>query len=127
MDRRQAQDLDNYITGHYGEDQYRDEDQVEEDEPMDAKEHALNWAEGYERVTGIRPTWVDELRAEKDAAPQLLEALRPFADLGLWEDNYPPDSEEHAEAVASDSLLEVWVRPSRVRAARAAIKAAEEA
>lgn len=26
MDRRLAQDLDNYITGHYGEDQFKDED-----------------------------------------------------------------------------------------------------
>ena len=52
---------------------------------------------------------------------ELLEALRPLAALGLWEDNYPPDSDEYAEARASDSWLEVWVRPSQVRAARAAI------
>jgi hypothetical protein len=55
------------------------------------------------------------------AAPELLDALRPFAALGLWEDNYPADSEEWAEAHASNSRLEVWVRPEQVRAARAAI------
>jgi hypothetical protein len=29
MDTRQRQDLDNHITGHYGEDQFRDEDRRE--------------------------------------------------------------------------------------------------
>jgi hypothetical protein len=32
MDRRLAADLDNYITGHYGEDQFRDEEAPEERE-----------------------------------------------------------------------------------------------
>ena len=27
MDRRQANELDNHITGHYGEDQFQDEDE----------------------------------------------------------------------------------------------------
>lgn len=31
------QDLDNYITGHYGEDQYRDEPEPDIEEPDDAE------------------------------------------------------------------------------------------
>jgi len=58
------------------------------------------------------------------AAPELLAALQPFASLGLWEDNYPPESEEYAEARGEDNRLEVWVRPAQIRAARAAIAAA---
>jgi len=117
MDSRQARDLDNYITGHYGEDQYRDDCPSREGGSMTA-------ADTLARDYGLSENDAEEA-LEAIGYSQLLEALRPLAALGLWEDNYPPDSDECAEARASDSLLEVWVRPSQVRAARAAIKAGE--
>jgi hypothetical protein len=111
----QPQDLDNYITGHYGEDQYRDNCPDREEGTMSAletlvREYGLSENDAKEALQAI-------------GYSQLLEALRPLAALGLWDDNYPPDSDEYAEARASNSRLEVWVRPSQVRAARAAIKA----
>jgi len=91
-------------------------------------------APGYGReVAVVRYTanadtgWTSEENARVvTAAPDLLEALRPLAALGLWEDNYPANSEEWREAHDLDSRLEVWVRPSQIRAARIAIAKAEE-
>lgn len=76
--------------------------------------HADGWNDGGDWNAPVIPL----------AAPQMAEALRLFARLGLWEDNYPEGSEEHAEAAASDSRLDVWVRPSDIRKARAALRAA---
>jgi len=36
MDQRQRNDLDNYITGHYGEDQFRGDEDVEESQDVEA-------------------------------------------------------------------------------------------
>lgn len=52
----------------------------------------------------------------------LVAALLPFATKGLWEDNYPPTTEEWAESEASDSLLDMMIRPQWVRAARTALR-----
>jgi hypothetical protein len=52
LNSRQRADLDNYITGHYGEDQFRDDDEPDYpecyDEPM-----IEDWHERVTRVTGI--------------------------------------------------------------------------
>ncbi len=37
MDRRMAQDLDNYITGHYGEDFFRDAADYPDDTPPECE------------------------------------------------------------------------------------------
>jgi hypothetical protein len=51
MDNRQARDLDNWITGHYGEDQFRDDcpdnpvnETTQEDETMTAISHVCQTA-----------------------------------------------------------------------------------
>lgn len=65
---------------------------------------------------------IEESKTDVERAAEVLAgALRPFAEIGLWEDNYDVGSEEHADSLASDLRLDVWVRPSTVRAARAAL------
>jgi hypothetical protein len=47
MDRRQKQDLDNHITGHYGEDQLQEE---EMDIWTERLQEATDWAEEHEEM-----------------------------------------------------------------------------
>lgn len=76
MDNRQARDLDNWITGHYGEDQFRDDcpdnpvnETTQEDETMTAISHVCQDCKPMHSGPAV---WLCPKHA---AAPQLLTAL----------------------------------------------------
>jgi len=69
---------------------------------------------------------IDRLEKMEPAFEAMREALRAFGKIGLWEDNYTPDSDEYAEVSKEDNRLDVWVLPSRIRAARAALALADK-
>ena len=64
MNRREANDLDNYITGHYGEDQFRD-DEGDENPRISVGEAESRWNAAalarYERVLRLERQWWSRL------------------------------------------------------------------
>ncbi len=72
-DRRMSQDLDNHITGHYGEDQYLNNDQ--------AGEYMSNLQKQFINETGVDPCIMNQVGYHNKYVEWLeakIEKLTPF-------------------------------------------------
>lgn len=112
MDRRQAQDLDNWITGHYGEDQFRDD--------CPDNETAKQWTE-ESLAQAIAEEGLAFVVRNLNTTTQLLEALAKIHKLGLD----LIDRHRHNWPVPVTELANCFFETRRI--ARAAIAKAEEA
>ncbi len=104
LNDRQKRDLDNYITGHYGEDQFKHERPEEEDEPDEPEidEDKLPWrkrAFDHEReIAWSQLGWAQHERARKEIRRQKIEHVCKWITLAVC-------------AVMAVVLFLVWIRP----------------